>query len=153
MHVALLWRVCLPGSRKRGCRRYILERTQSDPCSPDPFPGSSYFPLFSPTSLGWLWKVPCVPLLCVSWNSPFQKNFQEYDSEMSPLNQTSASSGCPGHTSSLSPRAPLIHRNLSVSPPGLPTSSRATLPTRKRWCGNSPKSNTALVNRGLVSLL
>ena len=101
----------------RGSVGEILGTTQSGSCNPNSFLISSYLSL-AQSNLTLLAPIHSLPesLLCSS-NSLFQKYFQEYDSEMSPLNQSSDSCCRGTRLTSLHPRnAALLHKNLSHLP-------------------------------------
>lgn len=154
MHVAMLWRVCLPGSGKRGTG-YVLERTQTVAhttlaLSQDP----PIFPCSVQLHLAGSRKFP----VCPSSLFPGILHFESISRNMTQRCPHSTRPQCllaPQGTLHLHlpPRAPLIHRNPSVWSPSLPPFFLAALHTCKTWCGNSCKLNTGWVNRGVGSLL
>ena len=79
-----------PGNRKRGSVGGILGTTQSGSCNPNSFLISSYLSL-TQSNLTLLAPIHLLPESLCSRNFLIQKYFQEYDSEMSPLNQSSDS--------------------------------------------------------------
>ena len=79
-----------PSNRKRGSVGGILGTTQSGSCNHNCFLLSFYLSL-AQSNLTLLAPIYSLPESLCSRNSLFQKYFQEYDSEMSPLNQSSDS--------------------------------------------------------------